>query len=412
MKNRLPALFILTLSVLLIFSGVVYAQSGDACTVSPAYSDFLESRYQIAFDGEVSQAEFTDALVLLMGETETPAEIDLDGFSNLEAILASLYYVNFDELAFTYPQEKVDANLEGVTLDESLSLARLQELAAALDSGLVDADCFALDINAPTDAAFAEYLLGRVLALSGQYKNYVGYVRDDDIYSRLVYTWNSFDQVSAPELQAPAVELIREGVITGYNLKRTPLDANFDPNLTIVYGHANIEHARQLIALLRSEDLDAKVLLEPKTSAFLYLAEWGEPSTSPGFQVEALDDGNYIAYAKEFDLAFEFNSVEDRNRFDGIILTYAKRNSSEQTGLILGSWWQPLYSSRVEIADYIAVKNNVVFTEQYYLQTFSLVEDSERIRESFEELYADVSVEVWDLWVNVAFHNYLLGEPL
>lgn len=417
MKNlRFVALVLLLSSVFLLPAVFVSAQSSDVATLcepTTAYADFLSDQFDLSFSGEVTQSDFRAALVTLLGEVEAPAELDFDGFTGLEAVLTSLYYVNLDELAFTYPEDKVDESLEGVTVNLDLTPERRQELAAAFDTGLYDPVCTGdFDLSAPLDSQLADYLLGRVLELTGQYKNYVGYVNDPDIYNRLVYAWNSFDQVFDPELQAPAVNLIREGVITGYNLKRTSLDSNFDPDLSIVYGHANIAHARQLIGLLRSENLNVRVLLEPKTSAFLYLAEWGEPGTSPSFRVEALDDGNYIAYAKEFDLAFEFSSIQDRDRFDSIILAYAKKDADDEPGLILGSWWQPLYSSRVVLPDYIEVTNNVVVLGDFYLQSFSLTENSDAIISSFQAAYPDGNIETWDLWVNVAFHNYLLGEPL
>ena len=44
----------------------------------------------------------------------------------------------------------------------------------------------------------------------------------------------------------------------------------------IRYGHNDIDHAAQLIYLLRREGFDPKVQLTPKSSAFLYLDEWGE----------------------------------------------------------------------------------------------------------------------------------------
>lgn len=417
MKIRPITLLLIILSSGLIFSSVVAqdttAESTALTDKVNGYTQYLSDRYNLTLKDEVEQKQFTDAATLINGVVEVPADVDLEGFTNLEAVLNAVYYVNLDELAFTYSKDKTDnvlAKVSGVSAD--LPLGQRQELATALDGGLVDnAFLEAYDLSAPVSADSGSYLLGQILELTGQYKHYIGLVSDADIYNRLVYTWQSFDQVLAPELQKPANELIRKGVITGYNLKRTSLNANFDPKRTIVYGHANIDHVRQLVALLRSEGLDAKVQLEPKTSAYLYLAEWGEPTVSPEFQVEALDDGNYIAYAKELDLDFEFNTEEDRNRFDSIIKTYAKRNSDDVTGLIFGSWRQPLYSSRVTIPDYIEVKNNVVYTGEFYLQSFSLSEKSDAIVSSFKADYPDGKVEVWDLWVNQAFHNYLLGKP-
>lgn len=81
-------------------------------------------------------------------------------------------------------------------------------------------------------------------------------------------------------------------------------------------------HALQLIGLIKSLGIDAKVQFEPKTSAYLSLAEWGgEPPTEPELQSDVLEDGNWITHAKEYDLLFEFSSVEDRDQFDTIIRT-------------------------------------------------------------------------------------------
>lgn len=410
MKKQLS--LVLFLVLLLTGLTVLPAAAQDTCVTDTGYATYLDNQFGIALAGEVSQDDFASAASSIVGEVELPAAVDLDGFTNLEAVLNSLYYVNLDELALTYTPEKIETAVADLVGSADLSDTQQAELAAALDSGLLAEGCTSVDWSAPLDAAFANELLGNVLVFTGQYQHEIGLVSDADIYNELLYAYNSFDQVLLPEVQENANQLIRDGIITGYNLKRSALNANFDPQRTIIYGHANIDHAVQLIALLRSEGVDARVQLEPKTSAFLYLAEWGEPSVAPEFQVEALDDGNYIAYAKEYDLAFEFATVEDRDRFDPIILAYAKRDAEDETGLIVGSWWQPLYSSRVPIDGYVQVVNNVVHLGSVYLQTFSLVDSSEAILENFETAYPDNEVEVYDLWVNVAFHNYLNGEPL
>jgi len=95
--------------------------------------------------------------------------------------------------------------------------------------------------------------------------------------------------------------------------------------LSITYGHSDFKHALQLVGLLRSEKIKAKIQFEPKTSAFIYLKEWGEPGESDLYEVVEIENGNYIEYAKEYDLAFEFASAADKNRFDKIILSYARK---------------------------------------------------------------------------------------
>lgn len=400
---------LLVCALLLVALPVSAQGDGGAACVTETDLDFLEDN-GYAFAGEVDQAAFVEAIAGIAGEVAYPEAVDAEGFSALEAVLTAVYFVNVDELGFTYPEDKVAAALEGWDVG-ALALERQQELAAAIDAGLLDASCQGIELEAEVDAALANYLVYKTLVFTGQYKHYLGHSTDADIYNKIIFTWNSFDQVLMPDFQVPANEMIREGLITGYNVKRPALNAQFDPDRTIVYGHSNIAHAIQLIGLLRSEDLEANVLLEPKTSAFLYLAEWGEPSQSPSFQVELWEDGNGIAYAKEYDLALEFDTVEDMLRFDAVIKDYAKKDEQDEPGLIISSWWQPLYSARIPVEGYVPVKNNVAMGEGVYIQSFSLVETSDEIAAAFAAAYPDTEIVTWDLWVNDAFHRYLLGEP-
>lgn len=57
------------------------------------------------------------------------------------------------------------------------------------------------------------------------------------------------------------------------------------------------------------------------------------------------------------------------------------------------------------------MKNNVASVGGFYLQSFSLVENSDAIVSSYKTNFADGKVEVWNLWVNEAFHNYLPDKP-
>ncbi len=402
---------VLFIVLLLLALSVSVVQAQPEAPTTEDYAAYLASTYGITLTGEVDQEQFTAALTTLIGEVERPAEIDLEGFTGLEAVLNTLYFTNLDELAFVLPEEQVTTTLTGVqSLVTDLPAPRQQELAAALTSSLLDDAVLAsADLSAPLSADLGTYLLGRALEITGNYKRFTGYVSDPDIYDNLTYTWNSFDQVFAADLQAAAVQLIREGVITGYNLKRLSSIPNFDPERTIIYGHANIDHARQLIALLRALGIDARVQLEPKTSAYLSLAEWGgSPGTTPEEQADILEDGNWITYAKEYDLTFEFFTIEDRDRFDEIIKTYAQRSDSNQTWLA-GSFRVPLYSSRVQPASgYQQVYNHLVYQGQFYLQSFSLIENEATVRARFEETFPEGRHELWeDIWVNDSFFDYL-----
>lgn len=193
-------------------------------------------------------------------------------------------------------------------------------------------------------------------------------------------------------------------------MKDSRFDANFDPKQSLTYGHSDIKHAIQLIGLLRSENIQAKVQLEPKTSAFIYLKEWGEPTQTEDYQVVQIENGNFIAYAKEYDIEFEFDSAEQKNKFQQIILQYAKKNSNDQTGLIYSSWWQPLYYSLSELKDYKVIANNKVSKGHYYAQSFSLSDKSEEVVAGLKKINPGLNVDSYKFWVDEPFYNYLLGD--
>jgi hypothetical protein len=300
----------------------------------------------------------------------------------------------------------VTATLADFAPASDLELADQRLVATALDFGVIDREQFAeADFLQPVSGEVATLVLGRAAEVKGLFQNFLGYVSDPDIYTRIVQVWESFDQVSSPDLQAAAVD-----IISGYNLKRLASDPGFDPERTIIYGHANIDHALQLIALLNSLGIDAKVQLEPKTSAYLSLAEWGgTPPTEPELQSDVLDDGNWITYAKEYDLVFEFFTLEDRDQFDSIILDYATRND-EGIPYLARSFRVPLYSARVNPGEgYVSVYNHVAYENQFYIQSFSLIENVESTGEAFEESFPNARHEIWeDLWVNASFYDYLV----
>ncbi|GIP34178.1 hypothetical protein [Paenibacillus sp. J2TS4] len=409
------------------------------------YSLFLQDKYKVVVGDSLTKGGFIQLVAQVLNyapseEATAPSFADLDKSNPYYPASAALYEqgiltaseVNADrpldvfqavfiavkaaglkELAYTYPQEKTDKTLAKLNLapDVYLSKEAAQELAVAIDTGLVSPAFYeALRTNSAASKVFAEELLGKILAYRGQYKQYLGEVNDPDIYSKLIQAYNTSDIIEAPELQQIVNSALENGLVTGYNLKDSRFDSNFIDSLSLTYGHSNIEHALQLIGLLRSEGLNAKVQLEPKTSAFIHLAEWGEPTESDTNRLTQIDNGNYIFSAKEYDLSFEFNTVDDKNRFQPIVLQYAKKDSEDQAGLILGSWWQPLYYSLTEIADYEIIANNKIVGGPYYAQSFSLENDSQQIADGFRKLDPDLDILTYTFWVDKPFHNYLTGD--
>lgn len=332
----------------------------------------------------------------------------------LNAVQIALKAADLKELAYTYPEAKADQAVAKLSVKPAaIGTKATQELAAAVDSGLVPAAYYGeLKPGARASIDLADVLLGKTLTFKGQFKHYLGYVSDPDIYSKLTDAFQASVIIHDDQLQKIVDSALEQNLVTGYNLKDTRYEPNFIDSLTLVYGHSDLTHALQLIGLLRSEGIDAKVQFEPKTSAFVYLKEWGDPGVSDLYEVKQISNGNYIEYAKEYDIAFEFNNQADKQRFNDIILAYAKKNADNQPGLIYGSWWQPLYYSNTELPGYKLITNNKITIGRYYAQSFSLKEQSQAVIDGFHKVDPSVTVEHYDFWADVPFYNYLNGESL
>ena len=174
---------------------------------------------------------------------------------------------------------------------------------------------------------------------NGDGSNYLGRASQPEIYGKLDQAWNSFIIFDDGQLSQVGKEAVEQQVSTGYGIKSAAYNARFLPELTLQYGHSDIKHAHQLIGLLNSEDIDAKVQLEPKISIYQYLLEWGPvPEATPTYEVKQFGD-LYLVYAVEYDLMLEFDNTEDMLRFDSVINDFAKKNegNEEAVGLIYGS---------------------------------------------------------------------------
>ncbi|UVI30789.1 hypothetical protein [Paenibacillus spongiae] len=395
---------------------------------SPTRGDFIQAvarmlvfppdggKAEVAFsDLKPSSPSYTAAATLFQQGILTSSSVAADQpLTSLQAVFIAVKAADLKELAYSYPKEKVAQSLSAIALriEDFTSLTAAQEIAAAKDAGLIDPAFYAeLKPNKPASKAFAEQLLGRVLEAKGQYKHFIAATSDPAIYAKLTDAYRTSDIIAAPELEAVVNGALEQGLVTGYNLKDSRYDPNFVDSLTITYGHSDLKHAIQLIGLLRSEGIEANVQFEPKTSAFVHLREWGEPTPSSDYQYKKLANGNYIASAREYDIAFEFKSAADKERFQPIVLKYAKKNSDDVSGLIAGSWWQPLYYSLTELKEYDVITNNkITGSGSYYAQSFSLNKDSEAIVAGFKKLDPEVKISTYTFWVDRPFHNYLAGD--
>lgn len=443
----------IVLSALVLSSAALYSSSAYAeeasrhvavaeQSMASEYLQYLQDRYDVTLSKAPTKGEFVHAVnQILQWEasddqnhfvdlekdspyyqaanalfdlgvlTETTFNAD-QPLTQLSATFIALKASNLKELAYTYPESKIKTALNKINLDyKILTHQAAQEIAAAVDTGIIPVDRYAsYQPKAQLTSDFAAVLLSKISAFHGDYKHSIGSVQDEQIFSKLYDAYNTTNLIPAEDLRLIFDTALQQDLITGYNLKDSRYDANFNPKLSLTYGHSDITHAIQLIGLLRSEGVDAKVQLEPKTSAFIYLKEWGEPEQSEDYQVVQIENGNYIAYAKEYDIAFEFATVAEKNRFNTIISEYAKKNEEDQTGLIAGSWWQPLYYSLNELSDYKVIANNKIAKGHYYAQSFSLEDQTNTIAEGLQAIDAAVTIDSYTFWVDEPFYHYLIGD--
>ncbi|NMO94342.1 hypothetical protein HII30_00900 [Paenibacillus lemnae] len=406
------------------------------------YKQFLQEKYSIQLNGTVTKGDliaavadildakpsdkavtftdlragetlFNDAAALYDQGILTGPSIQADQpLTNYVALAIALRAADLKELALSYPASKADQSLAKLNVKKgTLGTKAAQEVAAALDTGLLPVSLGkGFKPNAPASDELIQTLLGQMLIKKGLYKQYIGYTSDSDIYAKLATAYETSDLINAPKLQDLVNTALEQELVTGYNIKDTRYDANFIESLSLIYGHSDFKHARQLIGLLRSEGLDAKVQFEPKTSAFLFLAEWGDP----GPNVVQIENGNYIAFAKEYDLAFEFATAADKAAFDGIIEQFAKKNAADQQGLIYGSWWQPLYYSSTPIAGYEQITNNLITDPDstFTVNPFSLNEESAKVVAGLKKIDPEAVITPYKFWVDKPFFRYLNGESL
>lgn len=387
---------------------------GSAEEDSEAVHSYLSYYFDAGLTGdEVDAAAFNEALKKVAGEEAGAVEGDLTiGL----AVKAAIVSADFEELALSYPDEKVTDRLKVHGITDTVEDGAY--LACALDTGLVDE---ALAKKAAAGDALTteegEQLLMAVANVNGDGRNYLGYSNDPQIYAKLDNMWNSFILFDEPQLTNLGKSSVENGVTTGYNLKTSVYDARFLPELTMTYGHSSIEHAHQLVGLLNSENIVVKLQLEPKVSVYQYLLEWGPvpEEATPTYEVKQYSDELYLVHAVEYDLLIEFASKEDLLAFDSVIEKYAKKyeGNEEALGLISDSWWQPLYSTT--IADmpeenYHQIYDCVVEKDGYSIHPFCLAENLDDVKTQFEAIDPELSVVPVTRYCNTAFYNYMRGE--
>ncbi|MBS6560816.1 MAG: hypothetical protein KH355_11140 [Clostridiales bacterium] len=434
MRKTIATVFV---CIMVMVVGTSCNQSEEAVTKTTASSDitsipnitgetmeymeeYLKTYFNIDCSKEFTVDTFKEAMEKVSKEDVEPIQ-DLNGLS---VIRYGVEAANYKELAMTYKDSKVEERLYFEGLDEPEENGAY--IATALDAGLISNEEARQYIeNKPVTKEMAVSLLMQVADANGLGQNYLGYSDDENIDAKLENAWNSFSIYDDEVLSSIGKKMVENKITTGYNLKNEAYNANFLPELTLQYGHSDIKHAHQLVALLNSENIYAKVQLEPKVSIYEYLLEWGPiPESTKTYQVKKFSEDLYLVYALEYDLQLEFETKEDRNAFHSVIETYAKKydeNKEDMTGLIYGAWWQPLYSttaSTMNQEEYKKIKDYIVTHDNYSIHTFCLQEDETKVEKNLKQALTEeiengkdeLRLESQTRYVNNAFYRYLKGD--
>ncbi|MEI6173134.1 MAG: ECF transporter S component [Bacteroidota bacterium] len=233
--------------------------------------------------------------------------------SHIEAIEMLIKLADLEELSCTYNASKINSLFHDVIKDEAiLSDVQLQHLAVAVDVGLVfKGKIRFLDMHSSLTKDFAYHLLFKTALFVNNKKKFIGYVTEPDIISRLEEKWNSPGMIPNPDIEKVMNDLIRKKIISGYHIKMSEEVANFDHHLKITYTHDNFKHVKQLVGLIISENIQAKINIEKKHSTFIYYNEW---DITENLSVEPINDKIFLASRLESDIVFEFASPDKKDR--------------------------------------------------------------------------------------------------
>lgn len=310
----------------------------------------------------------------------------------------SVNKLEMTELSNTYSKEKIERSLKGY---KKLKKEKLEELASK--AVLVDLQAITVD-----DLNYSKNINLKLENYISDFKdiseNSLGNISDKNIIERINKKYSTFKVIEKNSLIDSLNIALAKKLTTGYNIKIKSTYANFNPELSLSYGHNGIKHANQLIALMKSEGLDAKVQIEPKTSAYLHMPDWGEPAT-PNIVME---DGQIVITPLEYDLQFEFKDKADKMKFIQLIDKYAKKDEVDEENLIYDAWWQPfLQTEKIDGFEKLIV--NIASEGEYEAYVLTLPEKSDALIKELAK-NKNLKLKTKEVYVNPSFYRFMLGE--
>lgn len=368
----------------------------DTLKADPKAAEYLTEYFKVEpMTGTVSAETYTAALAAVFGEDA----VAMTGTTVADAVKATVENCGLKELPALYTAEKAAASTAGV---KGVTEENAATVATALDAALASGTW---NYAAELDGDTATQLLMNAVNIAGKGRNYLGNTTDTDIAAKMraafgaFYDFHELNDDAIANLWKLGEAIVDRKATTGFGLCSSDYDARFLNKYTLQYSHDSINNAVQLVALMASEGINAKVALEPKVSIY----QW---------------DGHLNA-GMEYNLRFEFDSAEAKNAFYALSAPYTTRVDNERTGNIVNSYWTPCYNSYSETTGFAHVYDNSVTCGKYSIHPFSLPENVENvtavINEVADEFNANaaegadlITTEVKDLWCDQGFNQYLI----
>ncbi len=343
---------------------------------------------------------------------ECPMEVRVIVFDRLNfprwAALAWFCLMPFPALADRFCDEVTALGLD--ELVPVLSEARTTELLAGYGGDLSDVHRRAAAVLIAAGAMQARDI-SRPPASSARYAGLIraphpgrkGRIRDESILHAMQPEQTYTALLAATEFLGQLGALLADGVITGYDVRARGVYDHAPAERSFIYSHSSWRHLRQLITLLRSEDVNGWVSVTPKVSAFLYRDGWG----GSGENVVTLADGVRVIQAREMATLFEFDDVADRQKFHALVTQYAKKDTADEPGLIADAWWQPFYYGMGDLPGFETIALIVVTAGDVEATLTVLEEKAEEVLAALAG--ASWTVRIDRVQVNAPFYRFLRG---
>lgn len=114
--------------------------------------------------------------------------------------------------------------------------------------------------------------------------------------------------------------------------------------------------------------------------------------------------------AIEYDLLLEFEDRAELGLFIGLVNRYAKKDYTDEPGLISRAWWIPFYCAPLPFPGGKQLEVLLVLWSGFQANLICLPSDADRKERELMALETDWEVERYPLWVNPSFYRGQYGD--